>query len=332
MHRRQRGRRWRPTTRRRCRPGRWRRSRCCRRRRGRRRPARRRRRRRWWGGMRRRPGGGGAVATRGSSRRAAGSRAARTGPGPGRRGSRRRRWRAAARRGRRRRRRRTTGSTCRRRGSRWGSRPTRSGSSCTKTCFCISPVRPSPGPPWAVTTTRRRTAKRSSSGRPGGRVDRRALAAAGQRRGDLARSRVASRPDRRLAQPGPARGDPPRVGGRVQRRLEARRPLDPVVVGRRPGRRRPCPSPRPCPWPAARRTTRAVDHRLGRDAPVAHRLQHLVGVDAAVAEGGVPARRGRVADRVEQRDAGRACRSCWPGRRRWAWRSRCRRRWPARAA
>ena len=97
---------------------------------------------------------------------------------------------------------------CRRRRPRWGSRRTRSGSSCTKTCFCISPARPSPAPPCAVTTTRRRTAKRSSSGRPVGRIDRCALAAAGQRGGDRREVERGEPAGGRLAQPGPARRRP----------------------------------------------------------------------------------------------------------------------------
>ena len=62
------------------------------------------------------------------------------------------------------------------------------------------------------------------------------------------------------------------------------------------------------------------------------RLQHLVGVDAAVAEGARPSPASSGSARCRAAATRSACRSCWPGRRRSAWRSRRRRRWPARSA
>ena len=161
-----------------------------------------------------------------------------------------------------------------------------------------------------------------------GRVDRRARAAAGQRGRRSSRGR-AWRAGREVGWRSPVRlaDDPPRVGGRVQRAAGARAPTRPG--SRRTSARAAATVPVTATVPVAGSTSnhgRSVDHRLGRDAPVAHRLQHLVDVDAAVAEGRVPALAWSGSGRCRAAASRSACRSCWPGRPRWASRSRCRRR------
>ena len=189
------GLRWRPTTRTPCRSCRPRRSPARRRRRGRRRPARPTPNAPRWGGMEAARAAGDRWFHHGLESPWSGKPASSDRPGP------RKAWIAPS----------SVASSSSFRpswsrstneglevpapGTRWGRGRTRSGSSCTKTCFCISAVRPSPEPPCAVTTTRRRTAKRSSSGRPVAGSIGAPLPPSGSALAIFARSSVASRPE-----------------------------------------------------------------------------------------------------------------------------------------